>query len=112
MVRSGTTLPCVVPWGGLLVELVRLDAGDSERIVGSIRASEELVTPLVRLTEAQRAVSELAAVGATVPEIASALGLSPHTVRQHLKSTYKRLDVGARVELAALHRQAARFGGG
>ncbi len=53
-----------------------------------------------RLTRRQREVAELAATGATIEEIARHLGISPHTVRQHLRDAYRLLDVGNRVELA------------
>jgi len=53
-----------------------------------------------RLTPRQREVSELAARGATAQEIASHLGRSLHTVRSHLKATYRALGVSNRVELA------------
>lgn len=52
-----------------------------------------------KLTEAQRKVADLAAAGATVKEIASALDRSPETVRDHLKAIYDRLGIGSRVEL-------------
>ena len=53
-----------------------------------------------RLTRRQREVAELAATGATIDEIGRHLGISPHTVRQHLRDAYRLLDVGNRVELA------------
>ncbi len=53
------------------------------------------------LTSRQRAVASYAAAGATVPEIARCLSLSPETVRTHLRATYRHLDVANRVELAA-----------
>ena len=52
------------------------------------------------LTERQREVSEYAAAGATVPEIATTLALSRNTVRTHLKAAYRELGVSNRVELA------------
>lgn len=53
-----------------------------------------------RLTTRQREVSVLAARGATAQEIADHLGRSLHTVRSHLKATYRALGVSNRVELA------------
>jgi DNA-binding NarL/FixJ family response regulator len=52
------------------------------------------------LSPRQHAVAELAACGATAPEIARELGIGPHTVRQHLKVVYRELEVGNRIELA------------
>lgn len=54
----------------------------------------------VRLTDRQREVAELASHGATVDEVAAHCGISPHTVRQHLKHAYRKLGVANRVELA------------
>ncbi|MGE0790855.1 MAG: LuxR C-terminal-related transcriptional regulator [Sandaracinaceae bacterium] len=53
----------------------------------------------VRLSPRRREVAELAAVGATAIEIAAHMTISPHTVRQHLKSVYRELGVANRVEL-------------
>ena len=54
----------------------------------------------VRLSPAQREVANFAASGATIPEIAVALGRAPETVRTHLREAYTRLGVSNRVELA------------
>lgn len=52
------------------------------------------------LTKRQREISEYAAGGATVGEIARHLEISLHTVRSHLKAVYRQLGVCNRVELA------------
>lgn len=52
------------------------------------------------LSARQWEVCEYAAAGATVPEIARTTGLSPETVRTHLRTAYRRLGVANRVELA------------
>ncbi|MBK6580131.1 MAG: hypothetical protein IPG17_28980 [Sandaracinaceae bacterium] len=52
------------------------------------------------LTPRQLEVCEYAASGATVDEIAAQLGISAGTVRTHLKTVYRNLDVANRVELA------------
>jgi DNA-binding CsgD family transcriptional regulator len=51
------------------------------------------------LSPRQREIAEYAAAGATAREIAATLGISPHTVRQHLKDVYRTLGVSSRVEL-------------
>jgi DNA-binding CsgD family transcriptional regulator len=45
------------------------------------------------LTRREIEVLELAAEGSSVPELGDELGLSPDTVRTHLKSIYAKLDV-------------------
>lgn len=52
------------------------------------------------MTPRQTEVSEYAASGATVGEIASHLGISAETVRSHLKTVYRNLGIANRVELA------------
>jgi DNA-binding CsgD family transcriptional regulator len=52
------------------------------------------------LTPRQAEISEYAASGATVGEIASHLGISAETVRSHLKTVYRNLGIANRVELA------------
>ncbi|HEY3248609.1 MAG TPA: response regulator transcription factor [bacterium] len=52
-------------------------------------------------------VLQLIVGGADVPAAAGHLRLSPHTIRNHLKSIYRKLGVGGRVE-AAVH--AVRLG--
>ena len=50
------------------------------------------------LTERERAVLELIASGATNPEIADALHLSKHTVKEHTSALYRKLQVRNRAE--------------
>lgn len=51
-----------------------------------------------RLTEREREVLELVAGGATNREIAERLFLSPHTVKEHTSSLYRKLGVRNRAE--------------
>ena len=50
------------------------------------------------LTEREREVLELIASGATNREIAGTLFLSPHTVKEHTSSLYRKLEVRNRAE--------------
>ncbi len=50
------------------------------------------------LSEREREVLELVASGATNPEIARALHLSPNTVKEHTSSLYRKLEVRNRAE--------------
>jgi DNA-binding NarL/FixJ family response regulator len=63
--------------------------------------------PLERLTRAERAVAERAARGLTNPQIAAELFLSARTVQAHLSSTYAKLTISSRVQLAGLVATAA-----
>ncbi len=57
--------------------------------------SEQPATPL---TEREREVLALMASGATNREIAAQLHLSPHTVKEHTSTLYRKLDVRNRAE--------------
>jgi two-component system response regulator DesR len=54
--------------------------------------------PAALLTDREREVLDLIAQGATNPEIASRLYLSPHTVKEHTSSMYRKLKVRNRAE--------------
>lgn len=54
--------------------------------------------PAARLTEREREVLGLVAGGATNREIAERLFLSPHTVKEHTSSLYRKLGVRNRAE--------------
>ncbi len=51
------------------------------------------------LSPREREVLSLLASGDRVPSIATQLEISPHTVRNHLKSIYRKLDVATQTEL-------------
>jgi DNA-binding NarL/FixJ family response regulator len=53
------------------------------------------------VTAREREVATLLARGLSNPEIAAVLVLSPHTVRDHVKSLFEKLDVSLRQELVA-----------
>jgi DNA-binding NarL/FixJ family response regulator len=61
----------------------------------------------VRLTEQETVVLQRVAKGYTLPEIAQQLGLSRHTIAEHVKHIYRKLDVSSRAEAAL---EAARMG--
>jgi DNA-binding CsgD family transcriptional regulator len=60
------------------------------------------------LSPRQYEIAEYAAAGATASEIARLLEISVHTVRQHLKEAYRRLQVGNRIELGRALEAGAR----
>jgi DNA-binding NarL/FixJ family response regulator len=76
-------------------QLVRYLTGDAAPSSADMRA-------LDRLTDRQREVAQLVAEGLSNEEIASRLFLSPATVKSHLTSVMRRLDVRTRTQLAIL----------
>lgn len=60
------------------------------------------VTAAQQLSERQLDIARRAADGASAVEIAYALNISPHTVRDHIKQIYRRLEIASRLELAEI----------
>ncbi len=58
--------------------------------------------PLLKLSPKKREVAELICLGYTNKDIAKALVISEHTVKDYVKDIYYALDVHSRIELAAL----------
>ena len=52
------------------------------------------------LTEREREVAQLAAIGDSNPAIAAALGITERTVKAHLKAVFDKLQVSDRLQLA------------
>ena len=61
----------------------------------------------VALTERETDVLQRVAKGYTMPEIAVQFGLSKHTVADHIKQVYRKLNVSSRAEATL---EAARRG--
>ncbi len=55
-----------------------------------------------QLSAREREIVEHLSGGRRVPEIATTLGISPNTVRNHLKSVFRKLGVSSQVELLSL----------
>ncbi|MET9243325.1 helix-turn-helix transcriptional regulator [Nonomuraea sp. NPDC003709] len=53
------------------------------------------------LTPREREVAECVARGHSTSELAARLHLSPHTVRDHLKAIFAKVDASSRGELVA-----------
>ena len=85
---------------------VALDSAVTSQLVrhltGDAQQTAEQERPLDRLTERQRDVAELVAGGLSNEEIAGRLFLSPATVKSHLATVMRRLDVHTRTQLAIL----------
>src|SRR5690606_26380028 len=67
--------------------------------VGNGRSLNDRYPDLKRLTKREREVLDRVLTGGDVPAIGASLYISPHTVRNHLKAIYRKLDVRSRVEL-------------
>lgn len=65
------------------------------------------LTDEVSLTERETDVLQRVAKGYTLPEIALQFGLSKHTIADHIKQVYRKLNVSSRAEAAL---EAARRG--
>ena len=63
---------------------------------------DETENPLAKLSPKKREVAELICLGYTNKDIANALILSEHTVKDYVKDIYIILDVHSRIELANL----------
>ncbi len=62
---------------------------------------EPLRLALHGLTRREREVAQLVTRGATNEQIARALWISRHTVKDHVKAIYAKLEVTSRAELSA-----------
>jgi len=109
-----------ISWGRAM-ESVEIAQRNAEAWLRSLQAAGEVLRrgPLVdlpappargageslliqQLSTREREIVEHLSGGRRVPEIASALGISPNTVRNHLKSVFRKLGVSSQVELLSL----------
>ena len=79
------------------------EAGDVARAVRMVGLGMTVFEPQEEpapglLSEREREVLDLIATGATNPEIAKRLFLSPHTVKEHTSALYRKLEVRNRAE--------------
>jgi DNA-binding CsgD family transcriptional regulator len=65
-----------------------------------VRLRREALSGAGSLTASERRIAEMAAGGASNPEIAQALFLTVKTVESHLSHAYRKLDITGRSELA------------
>lgn len=76
-----------------------------QRAAASIQRDPQLLSPRLRQ------IHTLLAQGLSNEEIAAELGLSPNTVKFHVRALYARLGVHNRVEASLLYAQLTRGGG-
>lgn len=100
---NAVTVPSSEGW--LTLHASRPEPGD-DRVAIVIEPASGPRSAILRLeahgaTVREREVATLLARGLSNPEIATELVLSPHTVQDHVKSLFEKLDVGSRQELVA-----------
>jgi two-component system, NarL family, response regulator DevR len=96
---------------GLTAAIRTVGAGD-RYIDPGLRGPSSTPDPVALLSEREREVLRLVAVGLTNVRVAEALFLSPHTVRTHMRNCLRKLGVNTRAQaVLALERSEARIPG-
>jgi DNA-binding NarL/FixJ family response regulator len=93
-------------WLVLHAACLRDRGGDGERVAVMIEPARRaelasLVVELYELSEREQQVTQLLVRGLATGEIAAALWLSRHTVRDHVKAIFGKVGVASRPELTA-----------
>src|SRR5262249_36479144 len=93
-------------WLVLHAASLRAAAAESERIAVMIEPARRaeiasLIVELYELSEREQQVTQLLVRGLATDEIAAALWLSKHTVRDHVKAIFGKVGVASRPELTA-----------
>jgi two-component system nitrate/nitrite response regulator NarP len=73
------------------------------RMVFPYEAAQGQDDPLAELTEREGEILEALASGRNTAQLAHALGISPNTLKFHLKNIYLKLGVANRAQAVALH---------
>jgi DNA-binding NarL/FixJ family response regulator len=76
------------------------DRAESELLASGARLRRELTSGVDAMTPSERRVAELASAGASNRDIAQALFVTTKTVEVHLSSTYRKLGIRSRAQLA------------
>ena len=91
-----------VPVGPRVIRLSQLHGEESDAFHADFQIPAlPALSAYADLTPRQRDVASLAALGKTNPEIADELDITRETVKSHLSTVYRRLDIANRRELAA-----------
>lgn len=83
---------------GQTPDMIRLQLIDPEQ---QYAVDAQRLREVLGLTEAEAKVGTLLCHGEGVPEVSEMLGLSQHTVRDHLKSIFRRVEVSRQSEFVA-----------
>lgn len=96
-------------WDPLPAELITLTIVDPEE---QRSVDAQALREALKLTEAEARVATSLCEGASAREIALRYGISPHTVREHIKRIYRRTGVGKQSEFVARAWSVLRVRGG
>ena len=89
-------IPCTgCGLGGVVMVVLRVMVPERETRIEAFAAEH-------RLSPREREVALLVIQGLTTPAMAESLGISPHTVRDHLKHLYRKTETRSRAELVSL----------
>lgn len=104
--RSAHAQACIQGSGGRWLALHGSHLSQSNQVAVVIEPARgadlaALVSEEHGLTTRERQVATLWARRADAAETGRMLGISPHTVHDHIKAIYSKLDVGSRAELTA-----------
>ena len=93
-------------WLSVHAAILQTNASDKNMVAvtlapGTVAELEPLRLALGGLTPREREVAQLLTRGITNDEIARSLWISRHTVKDHVKAIYAKLDVSSRAELSA-----------
>ncbi len=86
-------------------------AREELRVTGA-KVRRPALSGLESLTPSERRIVDLAAAGATNPEIAQTLFVTVKTVEMHLGNAYRKLGIGSRRQLAPLVAEPSGAGTG
>jgi len=87
------------------------DRAEAELLATGEKVRTRTVETLLELTSQEMRISELAAGGATNPNIAEQLFISLATVEYHLSKVYRKLGIRSRTQLAnVVHQVQSRSG--
>jgi len=87
------------------------DRAEAELLATGEKVRTRTVETLLELTSQEMRISELAAGGATNPNIAEQLFISLATVEYHLSKVYRKLGIRSRMQLANVVHQVQSRGG-
>lgn len=109
-----TARPIGAEEGSLAAELAQVALRLQSLSFSAAMANQAVVPadhPLLKeLSGREKEILQLLMAGSRAPAIAKQLHISPHTVRNHLKAVFRKVDVSSQGELIALVRSLGKLG--